>query len=162
MILPRDFSWGKERRKPFIYYHGSDSQRPFKRFTGTEVWFDSVPRDYGTMDAEVYYRWKRPFVTREEDAEEHGLTPEQTKENMDQYRAWGGEANPQSFKNMRTLGYDFLVDEEGYAALYPERVKILRWITREGRVVKDYRSKRERKSPRLTVRPISEVLRGVR
>ena len=161
-MIPRDFSWEKERLKPFVYYHGSDSRIPFKRFTTSEVWFDSVPRNYGATDVEVYYRWKRPFVTREEDAEEYGLTPEQARENMEQYHAWGGESNPQSFENIRRLGYDFLVDEEGYAALYPERVKILRWITREGRVVKDYRSKRRRKNPRLTVKPISEMLKSVR
>lgn len=152
----------REQRGPYIYYHGSDSKAPFKRFTTTEVWFDYWPRDYGTCDVEVYYRWKKPFVTREEDAEEYGLTSEQAVENLEQYRAWGGEINPQSFENMRRLGYDFLVDEEGYCALYPKRVKILRWITREGRVIKDYRNKKERKSPKYTVRPVSELLRGVR
>jgi len=157
-----EYSWEREWHKPFIYYHGSDSRRPFKKFTTSEVWFDSIPRDYGILDVEVYYKWKRPFVTREEDAEEYKLTPEQVRENMEQYRAWGGESNPQSFENIRQLGYDFLVDEEGYCALYPKRIKILRWVTREGRVVKDYRGKREKRSSRYTVKPIAEVLSGVR
>lgn len=155
----KELDWGKEHYNPYIFYHGSDAKRPFNRFKTTEVWFDIIPRDYGTLDVEVQYKWKRPFVTIAEDAGDYGVTQEQAEENSEQYKAWGGEVNPQSFENMRELGYDLLVDYEGRAALHPERIRILRWITREGKITKDYRSKPKGKGPR---RKAPTALKGIK
>ena len=132
------FEYEKQDPSPYIFYHGSDSTTPFKKFSTPEVWFDNQPRDYGHLDAEVLYRWKKPFVTQIEYPEDFGVTQEEAERNLRMYKEWGGEANPQSFENMRQLGYDILIDNEGYAALYPNRVKILRWTDREGHSIQDY------------------------
>ena len=116
--------------KRTVFYHTTDSE-PFGRFNTPEAWLDTAPRDYGDNVAVVEYNWKKAFVTSPQEAEEHpelGVSEEQAAKNREKYIALGGEISPASFDWMREQGYDLLIDNEGYAALYPDRTEILEWM----------------------------------
>jgi hypothetical protein len=111
-----------------IWYHSTDAEGRIGRFTQSEVWFESQPMPgYGERDIPLIYPIRKPFVTTHDEyrQEDYGATPEEAERNRDEYRRWGGEGDPRSFQNMRDLGYDTLIDDEGFAGLYPERAMIL-------------------------------------
>ena len=111
-----------------IWYHSTDTEDHMDHFTQSEVWFEnqSMP-GYGDRDIPFMYPIRKPFVTTQDEyrQEDYGVSPEEAERNRDMYHRWGGEGNPESFQNMRDLGYDTLIDDEGFSALYPDRAIIL-------------------------------------
>lgn len=110
-----------------VWVHSTDAKR-FDKFNTSEIWFetDSMP-GYGDRDVVIYYKINKPFVTSQDEYihQDYKVSAAQAKKNKELYEFWGGEVNPESFNKMRTLGYDTLIDDEGYAALHPNKVTIL-------------------------------------
>jgi hypothetical protein len=120
----------------FVLYHTTDTD-PFDKVSAKmspQFWADTAPRDYGKNTALVLVPYHKLFVTSPQEAKEKpelGVFVEKARENQKQYHNMGGESNPRSFRWIKNQGYDVLIDDEGYAALYPERVKILGWPKNE-------------------------------
>jgi len=112
-----------------VWFHSTDYPGRIDKFNTSEVWFECCPMPgYGDRTLGIHYVMKKPFVALQwdfEKAEDWGVSKEQSLANIKLYEELGGEINPGTFEELRKLGYDSIVNDEGYAALYPERVTVV-------------------------------------
>jgi hypothetical protein len=110
-----------------VWIHSTDAKN-FDKFNTSEVWFEyDALGGYGDREIAIHYEIKKPFVTSSDEFihQDFHITAEEARKNKELYHSWGGEANPESFEKMRKLGYETLIDDEGFCALYPNKVTII-------------------------------------
>lgn len=109
----------------------STNAKPFNKFNTSEVWCDTIARDYGNNEAYFKYPidFSKVFCTRTDMADypEFGLTDEQGCGNRRKYIELGGEVSPKPFEWAKKQGYTAIFDEEGWCLLRPQFIKIVGW-----------------------------------
>lgn len=118
------------------YYHRTDSRSKAEKilkngFNTSEVW---VNKEYdGAWSYGDYVllvgakEFKNPFIISDDYASpysDYNITRSQVEKNIELYDSWGGEENPESFENLRSMGYDVILEQgDDICFLYPNDVQ---------------------------------------